>query len=111
MGGEEEEEEEEEEMDEEGGGGNLQHYYLSFEFRYSDHLIILGQKTNYKINNRYEPHPLSDITDPTMSFWVHHTMYILPQGRTKWWDPNPPGAFGVIIYLWSDLNQRSIIPT
>lgn len=24
-----------------------------------------------------------------MSFWVHHTAYILPQGRTTWWNPNP----------------------
>lgn len=58
-GGEEEEEEEEEE---EGGGGGG------------------GMKTSYSENSRYEPIPISDLVDGSMSFWVHHTLHILPQG-------------------------------
>lgn len=30
------------------------------------------------------------LTNPNLSFWVHHTAYILPQGRTVWWNPNQP---------------------
>ncbi|KAJ8979718.1 hypothetical protein NQ317_015542 [Molorchus minor] len=29
-----------------------------------------------------------------MSFWLHHTQYILPQGRTSWWNPNPMPELG-----------------
>lgn len=28
------------------------------------------------------------MVDGSMSFWVHHTAYILPQGRTSWWNPD-----------------------
>ena len=27
------------------------------------------------------------LTNPNLSFWVHHTAFILPQGRTTWWNP------------------------
>lgn len=56
----EEEEEEEAEEEEPGGGGK--------------------SKTTYNVNKRYEPPPLRDLLDNSMSFWVHHTLYILPQG-------------------------------
>ncbi|XP_044755603.1 radial spoke head protein 4 homolog A [Coccinella septempunctata] len=46
-----------------------------------------GPKTSYKINPKYEPHPLKDLIDESMSFWVHQTQYILSQGRTSWWSP------------------------
>lgn len=73
--GEGEEEEEEEEVEEEEGGG--------------------APKTTYKLNKRYEPHPMADLCDPSMSFWVHHTLHILPQGRTRWWNPYPKAGGGV----------------
>lgn len=65
MGGEGEEEEEEEEKP----GGE--------------------DKTTYIVNPKYDPPALRDLTDGSMSFWVHHSQYILPQGRTTWWNPNP----------------------
>lgn len=46
-------------------------------------------KTDYKINPKYDPVRLKDLLDNSMSFWVHHTPYILPQGRITWWNPNP----------------------
>ncbi|KAL3287098.1 hypothetical protein HHI36_001582 [Cryptolaemus montrouzieri] len=46
-----------------------------------------GPKTSYRINPKYDPVPLKDLIDGSMSFWVHHTQYILPQGRTSWWSP------------------------
>ncbi|CAH0550690.1 unnamed protein product [Brassicogethes aeneus] len=67
-GGEGEGEEEEEEEAEEGGD---------------------QQKTTYSENPKYDPPPLKDLLDMSVSFWVHHTLYILPQGRTSWWNPNP----------------------
>ena len=44
----------------------------------------------------YEPIPVSDLCDPSLTFWVHHNVYILPQGRTSWVDPNasPGGGEG-----------------
>ncbi|XP_046996788.1 radial spoke head protein 4 homolog A [Schistocerca americana] len=38
-------------------------------------------------NAAFEPVPLRDLLDPSMSFWVHHGRHILKQGRTKWWNP------------------------
>ncbi|CAH1112392.1 unnamed protein product [Psylliodes chrysocephalus] len=46
-------------------------------------------KTAFIKNSKYEPPPLKDLLDPSMSFWVHHTPFILPQGRTTWWNPYP----------------------
>lgn len=40
-------------------------------------------KTNYSVNAKYEAPPLKDLLDSSMSFWVHHTPYILPQGNQK----------------------------
>ncbi|KAJ8967650.1 hypothetical protein NQ314_002711 [Rhamnusium bicolor] len=39
-------------------------------------------KTSYNINPKYDPPPLKDLLDGSMSFWVHITQYILPQGET-----------------------------
>ncbi|KAF5307476.1 hypothetical protein FQR65_LT06831 [Abscondita terminalis] len=49
-------------------------------------------RTNYKENKNYEPPALRDLLDNSMSFWVHHNLFILPQGRTTWWNPNPTVA-------------------
>ncbi|KAL1491908.1 hypothetical protein ABEB36_012429 [Hypothenemus hampei] len=46
-------------------------------------------KTVYRINSKYEPPALKDLLDPSMSFWVHTSPYILPQGRINWWNPGP----------------------
>lgn len=46
-----------------------------------------GPKTSFKMNPKYEPHPIKDLIDESMSFWVHHSPYILSQGRTSWWSP------------------------
>ncbi|KAG5894541.1 hypothetical protein JTB14_026829 [Gonioctena quinquepunctata] len=46
-------------------------------------------KTSCRPNLKYEAPPLKDLLDGSMSFWVHHTLYILPQGRASWWNPSP----------------------
>ncbi|XP_018579649.2 radial spoke head protein 6 homolog A [Anoplophora glabripennis] len=51
-------------------------------------------KTSYKVNPKYDPPPLRDLLDTSMSFWVHSEAYILPQGRTTWWNPNPMPELG-----------------
>ncbi|XP_065159724.1 radial spoke head protein 6 homolog A [Atheta coriaria] len=48
-------------------------------------------KTDFTENSRFDGLPLNDLLDPSMAFWVHHSQYILPQGRTTWWNPNPDG--------------------
>lgn len=40
-------------------------------------------KTNYRENPKYDPVAITDLTDGSMSFWVHHSLYILPQGIMK----------------------------
>lgn len=35
-------------------------------------------------NPEYEQMIPADLADPGLDGWVHHTAYILPQGRTKW---------------------------
>ncbi|XP_018650162.1 putative radial spokehead-l [Schistosoma mansoni] len=41
-------------------------------------------RENFIENPEYEPMTIYDLTDPTLTNWVHHTAYILPQGRTVW---------------------------
>ncbi|TGZ46243.1 Radial spoke head protein 4-like protein A [Temnothorax longispinosus] len=37
-------------------------------------------------NINYDPLPIKDLVDPSMSNWCHHSPYILEQGRTVWWN-------------------------
>ncbi|XP_065660533.1 radial spoke head protein 4 homolog A isoform X3 [Hydra vulgaris] len=39
-------------------------------------------------NMEFEGIPISDLSDPSNTFWVHHCPYILPQGRTVYFNPN-----------------------
>ena len=41
-------------------------------------------KTEFKLNPKYDPPSLKDMTVTSMSFWVHTAPYILPQGRISW---------------------------
>lgn len=45
-------------------------------------------RTSFVTNEDFEGIPVSDLCDPSFAFWVHHNQYILPQGRTSWFDPN-----------------------
>uniref|UniRef100_A0A1I8HMT7 HECT domain-containing protein n=3 Tax=Macrostomum lignano TaxID=282301 RepID=A0A1I8HMT7_9PLAT len=36
-------------------------------------------------NPEYEPPPVRALADPEA--WAHHVLHILPQGRTRWWNP------------------------
>lgn len=63
-----------------------------------------GMRTTYNENPKYDPVPIRDLTDGSMSFWVHHTLYILPQGRTSWWNPNP-GPEGAGEELGEDMGE------
>lgn len=40
-------------------------------------------KTSYTENPKYDAPALRDLIDGSMSFWVHHSQYILPQGFNK----------------------------
>ena len=39
------------------------------------------------INDEFEGLSISELTDPSMMSWVHHTHYLLPQGRCSWYNP------------------------
>lgn len=72
----------------EGGGGGED------EEEEEEEAVAEGAKTTYRENPKYDPIPIQDLTDGSMSFWVHHTLYILPQGfcekkknKTKTNDP------------------------
>jgi len=42
-------------------------------------------------NINFQGIPVIELVDPAMENWVHHVPYVLPQGRTTWFDPNPAG--------------------
>lgn len=31
--------------------------------------------------------PVRELADTSLANWVHHVQHVLPQGRTKWWNP------------------------
>lgn len=37
------------------------------------------------MNDEFEPISTREMVDP--AYWAHHVQHILPQGRTKWWNP------------------------
>lgn len=44
-------------------------------------------RTSFVPNMDFEGIPVSDLCDQSFAFWVHHNQYILPQGRTTWFNP------------------------
>lgn len=53
--------------------------------------IAAGQGGKIILNRDFEPLTVKDLTDPTCTFWVHHTAHILKQGRTVWYNVNQKG--------------------
>ncbi|CAF3267805.1 unnamed protein product [Rotaria socialis] len=50
-----------------------------------------GGKQNYQENEDFTGAPLSELVHEDLNGWVHHVLHVLPQGRTKWWNPNDNG--------------------
>lgn len=50
-----------------------------------------GGRDNFMKNEEFEGVPVRELVDPSLANWVHHVQHILPQGRTKWWNPNQKG--------------------
>ncbi|RZF45047.1 hypothetical protein LSTR_LSTR002008 [Laodelphax striatellus] len=48
-----------------------------------------GKKISFVSNSQYEPSSIEELTDPSMSFWVHHAFHLLKQGRATFWKPKP----------------------
>lgn len=46
-----------------------------------------GGRDNFMINEEFEGMPVRELADPSLANWVHHVQHILPQGRTKWYNP------------------------
>ncbi len=46
-----------------------------------------GGRDNYMVNDEFEGMPVRELADPGLANWVHHAQHILPQGRTKWYNP------------------------
>ncbi len=46
-----------------------------------------GGRDNYMVNDEFEGMPARELADPGLANWVHHVQHILPQGRTKWYNP------------------------
>ena len=49
-----------------------------------------GGRDSYVVNEEYEGMPVREFVDASLANWVHHVQHILPQGRTKWWNPKQP---------------------
>ena len=46
-----------------------------------------GGRENYQENEDFKGATLSELVDEELNGWIHHVQEILPQGRTKWWNP------------------------
>lgn len=46
-----------------------------------------GGRDSYILNEEFEGMPVRELADSSLANWVHHVQHILPQGRTKWWNP------------------------
>ncbi|KAL3314074.1 Radial spoke head protein 4 A [Cichlidogyrus casuarinus] len=44
-------------------------------------------RENFIENPEFEPFGVLELADPGLGNWVHHSSYLLPQGRTIWWNP------------------------
>ncbi|XP_047131645.1 radial spoke head protein 4 homolog A isoform X1 [Hydra vulgaris] len=42
---------------------------------------------SYMVNDEFEGLSINELTDPSMTSWVHHAHYLLPQGRCSWFNP------------------------
>lgn len=49
---------------------------------------FISVRTEIYLNSNYDKVNVRDLNDGTLSFWVHTALYILPQGRCIWWNPN-----------------------
>ncbi|MES1904434.1 MAG: Radial spoke head protein 4 A [Paramarteilia canceri] len=47
----------------------------------------LIEKLSCTENIDFEEIPLTELSDPSLNNWCHHISYILPQGRSIWWNP------------------------
>eukprot|EP00794_Sanderia_malayensis_P020102 gene20102-22073_t len=45
---------------------------------------------HFVMNIEFEGLPVGDLADQSLSFWVHHFPFILPQGRCSWFNPSQP---------------------
>lgn len=55
-------------------------------------MLISGDKNKITENPKFQPIPIRELTDPSLSSWVHHSQHILKQGRTVWWGPKAASA-------------------
>lgn len=46
-----------------------------------------GGQDNYTLNVDFEGLGLAELIDPGLDSWVHHSKFVLPQGRCTWWNP------------------------
>ncbi|XP_013391199.1 radial spoke head protein 4 homolog A [Lingula anatina] len=44
-------------------------------------------RDSYVPDPDFEGLTMAELADPEIRYWVHHVPYILPQGRTKWFNP------------------------
>lgn len=47
---------------------------------------FIGNDTVYPVK-KFRPPSMTRLLSPTMELWVHHTAYVLRQGRAIWWNP------------------------
>ncbi|CAF0951862.1 unnamed protein product, partial [Didymodactylos carnosus] len=73
---------EEEEAEEEGGREN---YQDNEEFKGGLLSLLIKVASIFILN--FAGAALSELIDEEFNGWVHHVQHILPQGRTKWWNP------------------------
>jgi len=47
-------------------------------------------RANFIVNEDFEPKTRQELADGSLAGWAHHVQALLPQGRAKWVNPDPP---------------------
>jgi len=59
-----------------------------FTFDEEDEEVDDEARDNFIVDEEFEGKTLGELLEGDLSGWVHHAPYILPQGRSKWVNPN-----------------------
>jgi hypothetical protein len=64
--------------------------FFLFSFPSSNAPIFSLARANFIVNEDFEPKTRQELADGSLAGWAHHVQALLPQGRAKWVNPDPP---------------------
>ncbi|XP_025991672.2 radial spoke head protein 6 homolog A [Solenopsis invicta] len=67
------------------------------------------KKEELSENINYDPLPIKDLVDPSMSNWCHCSPYILTQGRTVWWEESLEKEENIVDEIFEEKEEEENI--